>query len=227
MPLLLDLFCGAGGCAMGYHRAGFDVVGVDVKQQKNYPFEFHRGDALSFLREHGHRFAAVHASPPCQAYSETRKIRSNDHPELIPPTRAALQRLGLPWVIENVPGSPLMDPVELCGAMFGLRTYRHRLFETSFPVTVPEHRAHAAPQAKMGRPPKDGDFIHVVGNFSGVEYAKAATGIDWMNRNEMAQAIPPAYTEFLGWQLRAAICITRQFNIPGQALPVGAVTTRA
>jgi len=208
-PRLLDLFCCAGGAGTGYARAGFDVVGVDISPQPRYPFEFHQGDALEFLREHGHKFDAVHASPPCQAYSETRKIQNNSHPELIPPTRAALQRLGLPWVIENVPGSPLNNPVELCGAMFGLRTYRHRLFETSFPLTVPEHPAHDAPQAKMGRPPKDGDFIHVVGNFSGVEYAKAAMGIDWMNRNEMAQAIPPAYTEYLGWQLRAALMLTR------------------
>ena len=89
--------------------------------------------------------------------------------------------------------------------MFGLYTYRHRLFETSFPVTVPVHLEHAAAQAKMGRPPKGGDFIHVVGNFSGVEYAKKAMGIDWMSRNEMSQAIPPAYTEYLGRQLRAAL----------------------
>jgi len=126
---------------MGYARAGFEVVGVDINPQPRYPFEFHQADALDYLREHGHRFDAVHASPPCQAYSETRKIQSNEHPELIPPTRAALQRVGLPWVIENVPGSPLIDPVELCGAMFGLRVYRHRLFEASFPVTVPEHPA--------------------------------------------------------------------------------------
>lgn len=198
---LLDLFCCAGGAGMGYARAGFEVVGVDINAQPRYPFAFHQGDALEFLFEHGHKFDAVHASPPCQAYSATRKIQNNYHPELIPPTRAALQRLGLPWVIENVPGSPLIDPVELCGAMFGLRTYRHRLFEASFQVTVPEHPAHDAPQAKMGRPPKEGDYIHVVGNFSGVEYAKAAIGIDWMNRDEMAQAIPPAYTEYIGCKL--------------------------
>lgn len=202
---LLDLFCCAGGAGMGYARAGFEVVGVDINAQPRYPFAFHQGDALEFLFEHGHKFDAVHASPPCQAYSETRKIQSSAHPELIPPTRAALKRLGLPWVIENVPGSPLIDPVELCGAMFGLYTYRHRLFETNFPVTVPVHLEHAAQQAKMGRPPKEGDFIHVVGNFSGVEYAKKAMGIDWMNRNEMSQAIPPAYTEYLGRQLRAAL----------------------
>lgn len=208
-PRILDLFCGAGGCGMGYHRAGFDVVGVDIEPQPNYPFQFHLGDALEFVKAHGHEFDAIHASPPCQAYSETQKLQGNDHPELIEPTREALQALGLPWVIENVPGSPLINPVELCGGMFGLRTYRHRLFETSFPVTAPNHPAHKARQTKMGRKPKDGEFIHVVGNFSGVKYAREAMGIDWMNRDEMAQAIPPAYTTFIGWQLRAALMLSR------------------
>ena len=197
---------------MGYARAGFEVVGVDIIPQPHYPFGFHQGDALEFLREHGHMFDAIHASPPCQAYSETRKIQSNDHPELIPPTRMALQQIGLPWVIENVPGSPLIDPVELCGAMFGLRTYRHRLFETSFPVTIPPHPKHGAPQAKMGRPPREGEFIHVVGNFSGVEYAKTAMGIDWMNRNEMAQAIPPTYTEYIGCKLMEAVLKSQRWQ---------------
>jgi DNA (cytosine-5)-methyltransferase 1 len=192
---------------MGYYNAGFDVVGVDICHQKNYPFEFHQADALEFLHLRGHEFDAIHASPPCQAYSETRKIQRNEHPDLIPPTRTALQKLGLPWVIENVPGAPLINPVMLCGAMFGLRTYRHRLFETSLPITVPAHPEHTAPQAKMGRPPKAGEFIHVVGNFPGVDYARKAMEIDWANRNEMAQAIPPAYTEYLGRQLRAALML--------------------
>lgn len=194
---------------MGYHRAGFDVVGVDLEPQPRYPFPFHQCDALEYLKAHGHEFDAIHASPPCQAYSETQKLQGNEHPELIPPTREALKALGLPWIIENVPGSPLINPVELCGAMFGLRTYRHRLFETSFAITVPHHPEHTARQTKMGRAPKAGEFIHVVGNFSGVEYARQAMGIDWMNRDEMAQAIPPAYTTFIGWQLRAALMLTR------------------
>lgn len=209
MPRILDLFCCAGGAGMGYHRAGFDVVGVDIDPQPNYPFPFHQGDALKFLRAHGHEFDAIHASPPCQAYSETQKLQGNDHPELIPPIREALKALGLPWIIENVPGSPLIDPVELCGGMFGLHTYRHRLFETSFPLTAPAHPEHTARQTKMGRKPKDGEFIHVVGNFSGVAYAREAMDIDWMNRDEMAQAIPPAYTQFIGWQLRAALMLTQ------------------
>lgn len=186
---------------MGYHRAGFEVVGVDIAKQKNYPFEFHQADALEFLAAHGSEFNAIHASPPCQAYSITRKIQSNEHPEMIPQTRAALKSLGLPWIMENVPGSPLIIPHELCGAMFGLFTYRHRLFETSFPAIVPHHPAHTVSQTKMGRPPKDGEFIHVVGNFSGMQYAKKAMGIDWMTRKELSQAIPPAFTEYLGRQL--------------------------
>lgn len=206
-PRLLDLFCCAGGCAMGYHRAGFDVVGVDINPQPRYPFEFHQADALAFVRDRGHEFDAIHASPPCQAYSETHRLQRNDHPELVPLTRSALKRTGKPWVIENVQGAPLISPIELCGAMFGLKTYRHRLFETNFHAVAPEHPKHDAPQAKMGRPPKAGEFIHVVGNFSGVGYAKDAMGIDWMNRYEMAQAIPPAYTEYLGWQLRAAMML--------------------
>ena len=209
MPLLLDLFCCAGGAAMGYAKAGFDVVGVDIEPQPNYPFEFHQDDAINFLALEGHNFDAIHASPPCQAYSETQRLRGNTHPELIPQVRANLISTLKPWVIENVPGSPLIEPVELCGSMFGLHVYRHRLFEASFRITPPVHWPHTAPQTKMGRKPKDGEFIHVVGNFSGVEYAKRAMGIDWMNRNEMAQAIPPAYTEFIGWQLRAALMLKR------------------
>lgn len=193
---------------MGYARAGFDVVGVDVNPQPNYPFKFHQGDALDFARQHGHEFDAIHASPPCQAYSETHKIRRNVHPELVPATRDLLKQIGLPWVIENVPGSPLVHPIELCGSMFGLRTYRHRLFETSFPLEVLAHPAHLAPQAKMGRPPKDGEFIHVVGNFSGVEYAKRAMDIDWMSRSEMAQAVPPVYTEYIGAQLMSLLQVS-------------------
>ena len=208
-PRLLDLFCCAGGAAMGYYRAGFDVVGVDINPQPRYPFEFHQCDAIAFVRDHWHSFDAIHASPPCQAYSETHKLRRNDHPELIPLTREALKRTGKPWVIENVPGAPLIAPLELCGAMFGLKTYRHRLFETSFHAVAPQHPDHAAPQAKMGRPPKAGEFIHVVGNFSGVGYAKEAMGVDWMNRYEMAQALPPAYTEFLGLQLRVAMMLRK------------------
>jgi DNA (cytosine-5)-methyltransferase 1 len=202
---LLDLYCKAGGAAMGYHRAGFDVVGVDIEPQKNYPFKFVQADAIEFLIDVGSEFDAIHASPPCQAYSKTQKLQGRRHPELIEPTRKALEMVGRPWIIENVPESPLRDPVLFCGASFGLRTYRHRLFETSFGIVAPQHFPHMKPTAKMGRRPKIGEMIHVVGNFSGVSIAREAMGIDWMTRNEMSEAIPPVYTEWIGRQLLSQI----------------------
>ena len=203
-PRLLDLFCCAGGAGVGYSRVGFDVVGVDIDPQPNYPFEFHQGDALKFLLEHHHEFDMFHASPPCQAFTNAQKIQKNKHPDFIEATRAAFNLIGKPWVIENVPGSPLLETMELCGAMFGLSTYRHRLFETGFvhvrPV-APHHPDHLIRTTKMGRKPVDGEFMHVVGNFSGVARGREAMGIDWMTRNELREAIPPAYTEFIGAQL--------------------------
>ncbi|WP_433057072.1 hypothetical protein [Dactylosporangium sp. CS-033363] len=205
-PRLLDLYCCAGGAGMGYHLAGFDVVGVDINPQPRYPFEFHRADALEFLAAHGHEFDAVHASPPCQAYTLAQRIQGRNHPDLITATRAALVAAGRPWAIENVEGAPLHDPIMLCGAMFsGLAVYRHRLFETSSAIGQPQHPLHAAPLRKMGRPPQPGDFMHVVGNFSGVAHARRAMGIDWMVRDELREAIPPAYTTWLGQQLLAAM----------------------
>lgn len=203
-PRLLDLFCGAGGAGMGYHRAGFDVIGVDINPQPRYPFEFHQGDALKFLLENWRDFHMFHASPPCQAHTMAQRIQGNDHPDYIRATREAFELIRKPWVIENVPGSPLLGPMELCGAMFDLGTYRHRLFETSFEIHPPEHPEHTAPNAKMGRRPKPGEFMHVVGNFSGVKRAREAMGIGWMTRDELRESIPPAYTEFVGAQLVSA-----------------------
>lgn len=200
-PRLLDLFCCAGGAAVGYARAGWEVVGVDIVEQSRYPFEFHQGDALKYLLEHWQEFDAIHASPPCQAFTNAQRIQGRDHPDYITATRSALQLIGKPWIIENVPGAPLRSPVELCGAMFGLTTYRHRLFESNIPLTAPDHPQHKAPTAKMGRRPQPGEFMHVVGHFSGIDEARHAMGIDWMSRDEMSEAIPPAYTEHLGKQL--------------------------
>jgi DNA (cytosine-5)-methyltransferase 1 len=202
---LLDLFCCQGGAGMGYHQAGFTVTGVDLYPQPRYPFEFIQADAIDYLKNHGHEYAAVHASPPCQAHSMAQRLMGNEHPELIAPTRDVLNNLGLPYIIENVVGAPLDNPFELCGAMFGLGTYRHRLFETSFPVEVPDHPEHTARTTKMGRAPVDGEMIHVVGNFSGVAKAKVAMGIDWMNRDGLRESIPPAYTQFIGEQLHAQL----------------------
>jgi DNA (cytosine-5)-methyltransferase 1 len=198
---LLDLFCGAGGAAEGYHQAGFEVVGVDIKPQLRFPFEFHQGDAFNYLRSHGHEFDVIHASPPCQRYTKARKLRGREHPDLIAPLRLLLQDSGKPWVIENVPGAPLINPVMLCGAMFGLHVYRHRLFEASFEFEAPDHLEHTARQAKMGRPVLEGDFIQPVGHFSNVPYAKWAMRIPWMTQHELAEAIPPAYTKWVGLRL--------------------------
>lgn len=129
----------------------------------------------------------------------------NTHPDFIDETRALFQWFGKPWVIENVPGAPLIEPVELCGAMFGLRTYRHRLFESNVPLEAPERPEHKARTTKMGRPVRDGEYMHVVGNFTGVDLAREVMGMPWASRDGLREAIPPAYTEFLGAQLLAHI----------------------
>lgn len=191
---------------MGYHQAGFQVTGVDIEPQPNYPFTFHLGDALAYLIEHGEEFDVIAASPPCQAHSMAQRIQGREHRDFIREVRSLLQALGRPYVIENVPGAPLRSPFTLCGGMFpGLRTYRHRLFESNFPIAVPAEPEHRVPTTKMGRPPKDGEFMHVVGNFSGVAAAREAMGIDWMTRDELREAIPPAYTEHIGRELLAVV----------------------
>jgi DNA (cytosine-5)-methyltransferase 1 len=202
-PRLLDLFCCAGGAAMGYHRAGFEVVGVDIEPQPRYPFEFHQADAMTFPLD---GFDAIHASPPCQAYSWATKQwrdRGNEYPDLVAATRQRLMLAGVPYVIENVPGAPLINPVILNGPMFGMLIHRTRLFECSFDVPfflLPQAGGRAT---EMGRPPKDNEYLYPVGHFSGVAEARQRMGIDWMNQGELAQAIPPAYTEYIGRQLMA------------------------
>lgn len=215
-PWLLDLFCKQGGAGMGYYRAGFNVLGVDIEPQPRYPLPFIRADALAFLRSIKagdyrvgdewvglDNIAAIHASPPCQAHTKAQKLHKNEHPDLIGPTRSLLKELGLPYVIENVPGAPLMEAHELCGAMFtGLRVYRHRLFEMNWPYDPPKHPAHVAKQVKMGRKPKDDEWSQPVGNFSGVQRARDGMDIQWMNQDGLREAIPPAYTEDIGkWLL--------------------------
>lgn len=204
-PRLLDLFCGAGGAAMGYYRAGWDVTGVDIVPQPHYPFEFHQDDALAFDL---HGFDAVHTSPPCQFYSDMSHCRpglSDTYPDLVSRVRHMLRSWGGPYVIENVPGSPVAaasdlfgrEGVLLCGRMFGLKLYRHRLFETSWPVSAPHHPRHDIPASKAGHW-KPGTIISVSGNCAPIAVAREAMGIDWMNRDELAEAIPPAYTSFIG-----------------------------
>lgn len=214
---LLDLFCGAGGAAMGYHRAGFEVVGVDIKPQPRYPFEFHQADALEIMRltgpsaTHWPFFDAIHASPPCQHYSSATRDASK-HPDLYEPTQRALKDTGRLTVIENVIGAPYTHGFVLCGSMFGLEgegewLQRHRNFETNWFVFPPDcaHR-------------KDRRAVTVTGNAyvtATREYkhsrqttfanAQQLMGIDWMTRDEMAEAVPPAYTEWIGRQLMAVL----------------------
>ena len=201
---ILDLYCCGGGAGMGYSLAGFEVVGVDIADQPKYPFDFHQSDAIDFLMENYTDFDAVHSSPPCQAYtlaSTEHRKKGKIYKDLVAPTRKALIATGLPYVIENVPNSPLVDPMLLCGTMFGLKTYRHRLFETSFSIDPPRHGEHLARSAKMGRPPAEGEYIQVVGHFSGVAFAQEAMEIDWLGQKELAQAIPPSYTKYIGEHL--------------------------
>ncbi len=199
----LDLFCKAGGVTKGLQRAGFHVTGIDIAPQPRYCGDaFICDDVLNVAIGYLMGFDLVCASPPCQAHTNAQRIRGNEHPDLIEATRALLQSAGVPYVIENVPGAPLIEPIELCGSMFGLRTYRHRLFECSFPVVASAHPSHDCLTTKMGRKPRDGEFMHVVGNFSGVAAAREAMGIDWMTRDELREAIPPAYSEYIARQIR-------------------------
>jgi DNA (cytosine-5)-methyltransferase 1 len=218
---LLDLYCGAGGAAMGYAQAGFDVVGVDIKPQPNYPFSFFPGDALLVLRrsvETGsiQRFSAIHASPPCQGYSWAAKRWTEvARAYLIEPTRELLIASGLPYVMENVPGAPLENPFRLCGEMFGLNVIRHRNFETNFPVLIPDHKPHRKAFKRLakdgsGRTVQRTPYCTVAGHGGQsdsfrLEDWQAAMGIDWMTKGELVEAIPPAYTKFIGEQLLAQL----------------------
>lgn len=209
-PILIDAFCCQGGATKGYQRAGFHVIGIDKDPQPRYcGDEFIQGDVLDVLPGllASRDVSALHGSPPCQAYTLCQRIQGNTHPDLVAPTRELFERSGLPWIIENVEGAPLVDPVMLCGAMFPeLRVYRHRLFESNLPLIVPAHPEHVAPLRKMGQAPQPGDWMHVVGNFSGVAQAREAMGgVDWMNRDGLRESIPPAYAAWFGWQLRFAV----------------------
>lgn len=219
MPRLLDLYSCAGGAARGYANAGFEVVGVDINPQPNYPYEHHVGDALEYLDKHWREFDAIHASPPCQAFSRTKSLHTNTHPELVEPTREALSETGKPWVIENVVGAPLINPLQLCGTEFDMRAddvdgvplklVRHRLFESNIPLVGNggcRHDRRIATATVYGAgggwtpkhrdsPARRGGYIPDTG------VIQKLLGIDWMTKREMSQVVPPIMAEFIGRQL--------------------------
>lgn len=231
-PRALDLFCCAGGASMGLHRAGYDVTGVDIKPQPRYCGDaFIQADVLTLDPAFIAGFDAVHASPTCQKFSlgpyihpkgrtsgykvARPRAAHDEHEDLIPETRALVQASGPPYVIENVPRAPLIRPVMLCGTMFGLKVYRHRLFETNWPLSrlLPSHGAHGrTTNAKSGYSTHahGAEMICCAGNnFRRVD-GMAAMEIDWpATRPEVAQMIPPAYTQWLGEQLMAHLTLER------------------
>ena len=209
---LLDLYCKAGGASFGYRKAGFEVVGVDIKKQKRYPYEFIQADALEVLQNQDFlaSFDVIAASPPCQTHSATKHLRiaqgkQTDKVDLIPETRKLLAASGLPYIIENVPGAPLIDPIMLCGSAFDLGVRRHRMFESNLKLngTVCNHKAQGRPVGVYGSMrdniPNGGKTAETL------EQAQFAMGIDWMIWGELVEAIPPSYTEFLGKQIMEAL----------------------
>lgn len=224
-PRLLDTFCGAGGAGMGYYLAGFEVIGVDINPQKNYPFEFIRVDALEYIAEYGHKFDVIHASPPCQKFSEaTPPSYRNNHPDLIFPVRKILQKIDKPYVIENVEGArkELKCPIKLCGSMLGLPVWRHRYFEI-YPavlfLTPPCNHSRQPVKAKINGYDKLVQIpVLCTGGGDGkrskrkthrprgkVEDIRWAMQIDWMIQKELTEAIPPAYTQWLGKRIMESL----------------------
>lgn len=207
---VLDLFCGAGGAAMGLHQAWPDaeIYGIDIKPQPRYPFTFVQADAMTYSLE---RFDFIWASPPCQAYTNQGKASGKSHPQLIEPTRELLTSIGIPFVIENVVGAPLLKPVMLCGSMFNLGVRRHRKFESSFTIIPPSDCRHAGQEIRAYygswgreafRAKRPGNKDTLRGT---LERAPDDMGIDWMEWKELTQAVPPAYSKYIAEQaIRAA-----------------------
>lgn len=205
-PIALDLFCCAGGAAVGLHRAGYQVIGVDIDPQPRYPYPFIQADVtkLDFRR-----FDLVWASPPCQQFCRLRTREDlSGYPDLIEPVRAKLIASGSPYVIENVPEAPIRKDLMLCSHMFGLRSYRHRHFECSFPIQQPAHPEHKVRVNRRGENRREhwanGGFLTITGDI-GTYHAPETMGIDWMNGAELCEAIPPAFSEYIG---RAALALS-------------------
>ncbi|MEU0397967.1 SAM-dependent methyltransferase [Streptomyces sp. NPDC006208] len=218
-PRLLDLCCKQGGASKGYHNAGFDVIGVDREPQPRYPYRFIQADLRDLDPEWiAENFDAAAGSPPCWAHSDLAHRTGREYEDFIPETRALLVATGLPYVIENVEGAPLKDPIVLCGTMFdGLRVSRHRLFESNIPLTVPRpcpkrHPLHYTldkRKAHYGQLDEWTDFVMVTGggNCSRAAASAAMGGLDWMTKDGMNQSVPPAYTEWIGRQLLAHLAV--------------------
>lgn len=216
-PRMLDLFCKAGGCSMGYHLAGFEMTGVDIEPQPRYPFEFVQADALTLDLEWLATFDAIHASPPCQHFSRMTACRpglADEYPDLIEPTRKMLDALGSPYVIENVPGAPIRRDLVLCGCQFGLRSprglgvRRERWFESNvslFNFLPPHNHAEPALPVTGHSPGKQWRqaYTERYGEAPRLEERRQAMGVPWMNRDEATEAIPPAFTEWIGERLLA------------------------
>lgn len=216
---MLDLYCCEGGAAKGYHDAGFDVVGVDIVARfaRRYPYEFHVADAVKFVSEHGHEFDVIHASPPCQhASAGTRAQDRSRYPALIEPTREALEATAKPYVIENVKGAALRNPLTLCGRMFELEATdtdgtrlvldRHRLFESNVHIFSPAHPKHGSEQVAGSyggarRDKHEARYVRGGGYVPSALLQQQLLGIDWMTQYGMFQSVPPAYTEYVGGYL--------------------------
>jgi DNA (cytosine-5)-methyltransferase 1 len=204
---LLDLFCGVGGASAGYTAAGFDVTGIDLKHGKRYPYTYIKGNVSDYLNnQYLQQFDVIHASPPCQTHSITQHLRnaqgkSTSKIDMIPEVRAALIASGVPYIIENVPGSPLINPVQLCGSSFNLKVRRHRLFESNIKLkgSICNHKAQGKPVGVYG---SLNDEIPGGGHTAKtLQQARSAMGIEWALWGELVEAIPPVYTEYLGKQI--------------------------
>ena len=219
---LLDLYCKAGGASKGYQLAGFEVIGVDIKKQKRYPFKFIQADCLELMQDIDFlkSFDVIAASPPCQTHSRTKHLRdaqggTTTKIDLIPQTREALIASGKPYVIENVPGSPLIKPVQFCGSSFGLKVRRHRLFESNLELigSVCKHKEQGKPigvygamnDTAQGLDKTTGKYVIGGSTAKTIEQARESMGIDWMIWGELVEAIPPIYTQEIGKQILSMI----------------------